>query len=224
MTTLLPTIELETGDRPDFSVIWLHGLGADGNDFVPVVSELGLPATAAVRFVFPNAPMMPVTINGGYVMPAWYDILSLDGSRRDVDEVGIRASRDAIRDLIEHENERGIPCERIIIAGFSQGGAMAYTIGLTHPEKLAGIIALSAYLPAPELIQDELSDANLTTPVFAGHGRHDDVVPMMLGEQACDIVRQLGGEPSWHTYAMPHSVSFEEITDIGVWLQERLSA
>lgn len=220
---MLSTLELETGDNPTFSVIWLHGLGADGNDFVPIVSEMGLPADAAMRFVFPNAPMIPVTINGGYVMPAWYDILSLDGNRRDADEIGIRATRDAIRELIERENDRGIPCSRIVIAGFSQGGAMAYTIGLTHPEALAGIIALSAYLPAPELIQDELSDANLRTPVFAGHGRHDDVVPLMLGEQACDIVRQLGSEPSWHTYAMPHTVCLDEITDIGNWLQQRLA-
>ena len=220
---MLSTLELETGDNPTFSVIWLHGLGADGNDFVPIVPEMGLPADAAMRFVFPNAPMIPVTINGGYVMPAWYDILSLDGNRRDADEVGIRATRDAIRELIERENDRGIPCSRIVIAGFSQGGAMAYTIGLTHPEALAGIIALSAYLPAPELIQDELSDANLRTPVFAGHGRHDDVVPLMLGEQACDIVRQLGGEPAWHTYAMPHTVCLDEITDIGAWLQQRLA-
>lgn len=220
---MLSTLELETGDNPTFSVIWLHGLGADGNDFVPIVSEMGLPADAAMRFVFPNAPMIPVTINGGYVMPAWYDILSLDGNRRDADEIGIRATRDAIRELIERENDRGIPCSRIVIAGFSQGGAMAYTIGLTHPEALAGIIALSAYLPAPELIQDELSDANLRTPVFAGHGRHDDVVPLMLGEQACDIVRQLGGEPAWHTYAMPHTVCLDEITDIGNWLQQRLA-
>ncbi len=222
-TAMLTTIERETGANPDFSVIWLHGLGADGNDFVPVVPELGLPSGTAVRFVFPNAPVMPVTINGGYVMPAWYDILSLDGSRRDVDETGIRASREAIRALIARENARGIACSRIVLAGFSQGGAMAYTIGLTHPERLAGIIALSAYLPSPDLVRDELAEANRQTPIFAGHGSHDDIVAVELGAEARDRVQALCGQaPEWHTYAMPHSVCLEEIADIGEWLTRLL--
>jgi len=219
----LTVIERETGASPDFAVIWLHGLGADGNDFVPVIPELDLPADAAVRFVFPNAPLMPVTINSGYVMPAWYDIRSLDGDTRLVDEAGIRASREAVRALIARENARGIPCARIVIAGFSQGGAMAYSIGLTHPERLAGIIALSCYLPSPALVRDELSDTSRGIPVFAGHGSHDDIVPVRLGELARDQAQALTGQaPAWHAYPMPHSVCLEEIADIGAWLRERL--
>lgn len=221
--TGLTAIVRETAASPDFAVIWLHGLGADGSDFVPVIPELDLPADAAVRFVFPNAPLMPVTINSGYVMPAWYDIRSLDGDTRQVDEDGIRASRAAVRALIAAENARGIPCERIIIAGFSQGGAMAYSIGLTHPERLAGIIALSCYLPSPALLRDEFAEANRDTPVFAGHGRHDDIVPVRLGEMARDHVQALTGHaPAWHEYPMPHSVCLEELADIGAWLRARL--
>lgn len=141
----LPPIEIETAANPEFAVIWLHGLGADGSDFVPVVPELGLPAAPAVRFIFPHAPHMPVTCNGGYVMRAWYDIISLDSNARRIDEAGIIASREAIRGLIEFEKSRGIPVDRIFIAGFSQGGAVAYTTALTHPEKLAGVIALSTF-------------------------------------------------------------------------------
>ena len=160
MTQPDPSIELVTTPNPTHTVIWLHGLGADGNDFVSVVPELGLSPNAAVRFIFPHAPMIPVTCNNGYVMRAWYDILSLGGGQRDVDEAGIRSSRDIVRALIKTENARGIPCEKIILAGFSQGGAMAYCAGLTHPEKLAGIVALSCYLPSPALSEAERTAAN----------------------------------------------------------------
>lgn len=226
---LLPAIELESAPErsqsaaqpPAYTVIWMHGLGADGSDFVPVVPELGLGDAPNIRFVFPHAPAMPVTANGGYVMPAWYDILSFDEVGRRGDEAGIRKSRDAIRALIARENARGVPSERIVLAGFSQGGAIAYTAGLTHPERLAGIIALSTYIPSPELVTAEASAANADTPIFAAHGTGDDVVPLALGEQARDFVRARGHAPEWHTYPMPHSVCLEEIADIGQWLRVR---
>lgn len=220
MTELLKTIEIETAPNPDFAVIWMHGLGADANDFVPVVPELELPESAAVRFVFPNAPAIPVTINMGYVMPAWYDILSLSGASREVDEAGIQASAEAIRALIARENARGIPSSRIVLAGFSQGGAMAYTVGLMHPEPLAGIIALSAYIPSPALI--EAAGSPHRPPVFAGHGTDDDIVLPPMGIAARDYVQQRGHEVDWQMYAMPHSVCMEEIEDIAAWLGQRL--
>lgn len=220
---LLPAIELETGPNPQFAVIWMHGLGADGNDFAPIVPYLGLPAALRVRFIFPHAPSMPVTCNGGYVMPAWYDIISLAPDSRTVDSAGLQRSCTAIRQLIQRENERGIASERIVLAGFSQGGAMAYTAGLTHPSALAGIIALSAYIPAPELLGDKDIAANRNTPIFAGHGTQDDVVGLELGQSAYQRLHAAGHPISWHDYPMPHSVCEEEIADIGAWLSERLS-
>jgi phospholipase/carboxylesterase len=217
----LEYIELETAPDPRFAVIWMHGLGADGSDFVPVVPHLGL--NVAVRFLFPHAPMIPVTCNGGYVMRAWYDIRVASGIEREVDEAGIAASCRLIQALIAQENRRGIPSERIVLAGFSQGGAMAYTLGLTHPDRLRGLIALSAYLPAPGMIEDKLSDANRATPIFAAHGSEDDIVPLALGEQARDTLLQLGHPLDWHTYPMPHSVCLEEIEATGQWLAARLS-
>lgn len=218
MPSLLPAIEIETAAHPSFAVIWLHGLGADGHDFAPIIPHLGLPESLAVRFIFPHAPAMAVTCNGGYVMPAWYDITYIDGSNRGVDEAGILTSRDAIRALITRENERGIPCHNIVLAGFSQGGAMAYSAGLTHPEKLAGIIALSAYIPAPSLFAEDALMANRLTPIFAGHGREDDVVPRELGRQAHDLLLDQGYTIAWHDYPMEHAVCAEEIGDIGQWL------
>lgn len=223
MSDLLSAIEVETADQPAFAVIWLHGLGADGSDFEPVIPYLGLPENMAVRFVFPHAPALPVTCNNGYVMPAWYDILDLDGLSRRVDEGGIQTSAAAIRRLIRRENERGIPCARIVLAGFSQGGAMAYSIGLTQPEALAGIVALSAYIPAPGLLSEPLLAANRRTPIFAGHGTEDDVVPLALGTQARDRLLDQGYQVDWHDYPMPHSVCVEEIADIGGWLGQRFS-
>ncbi|MGE5471340.1 MAG: alpha/beta hydrolase [Bacteroidota bacterium] len=224
MPPLLPAIEVETAPHPRFAVIWLHGLGADGSDFEPIIPHLGLPAALAVRFIFPHAPAMPVTCNGGYVMPAWYDITSLDGPRRTVDEAGIRASCAAIRALIAHQNELGIACANIVLAGFSQGGAMAYSVGLTHPAGLAGIIALSAYIPAPALLAEGYVQANERTPIFVGHGTADDVVPLTLGRQAHDLLQGQGYPIDWHDYPMPHSVCIEEIADIGRWLNERFAA
>lgn len=223
MSSLLPAIEIETGPQPRHAVIWLHGLGADGSDFVPVISYLGLPPDLAVRFIFPHAPAMPVTCNGGYVMPAWYDITYIDGIDRGVDEAGIVASCTAIRRLIERENGRGIASGNIVLAGFSQGGAMAYTIGLTHPQRLAGIVALSAYIPAAALLAEDLLGPNRNTPLFAGHGTDDDVVPLQLGVQARDWLRQAGYAVSWHTYDLPHSVNEAEIADIGAWLASRFA-
>lgn len=219
-----PPIELETGPDPRYSVIWMHGLGADGGDFEPVIPALGLPRSPAVRFIFPHAPYRAVTCNAGYVMRAWYDIVSLAPHSRQIDEAGLLDSRALVRQLIEREAERGVPAERVILAGFSQGGAVAYLTGLTHPEPLAGIIALSTYLPSPGLLIDGFEEANRRTPVFAAHGTHDDVVAPELGRQAVELLRQLGIEPEWHDYPLPHSVSLEEIADIGQWLGAILRA
>ena len=223
MSALLHAIEIETGAAPTRAVIWLHGLGADGGDFAPVIPYLGLAAAPGVRFVFPHAPAMPVTCNGGYVMPAWYDITHFDGIDRAVDEGGIEASCAAVRALIARENERGIATGNIVLAGFSQGGAMAYTAGLIHPHPLAGIIALSAYIPAPRLLAPASLGPNRNTPVFAGHGSDDDVVPLPLGQRAVDRLRQDGYGVDWHTYDIPHSVCEEELADIGRWLNARFA-
>ena len=218
---LLESLEVTTGDDPEYSVIWLHGLGADGHDFEPIVPFLGLKPGTAVRFIFPHALMRPVTVNGGAVMRAWYDIIELSTSRGQ-DEAGIRHSAEKIRELIEHEINRGIPASSIILAGFSQGGAMALHVGLRYREKLAGIMALSSYLLFPERLNSELSDVNSTTPVFMGHGTQDPVVPYVLG-QAAHAALLAGRWPvEWHSYPIPHSVSQPEIADIGRWLQARL--
>ena len=222
MKDLLSPIEVETANNPRYAVIWLHGLGADGADFPPIVPELGLAAQPGVRFIFPHAPHIPVTCNGGYVMRAWYDIISLAPDSRQVDENGIVASRATVRDLIARENRRGIPCARIFLAGFSQGGAIALTTALTHDEPLAGVIALSTYLPAPALVTRELSAANRDLPVFAAHGSHDDVVAPTLGRQARDFLVAHGYAVDWHEYPMPHSVCLEEIAALGAWLRARL--
>ena len=214
-----PPIELETGPDPRFSVIWMHGLGADGSDFEPIVAELGLPRTPALRFVFPHAPYRAVTCNGGYVMRAWYDIVSLAPDSRQIDEAGLLESRALIRQLIEREAARGIPSERVILAGFSQGGAVAYMTGLTHPAPLAGIVALSTYIPSPRLLIEGFEAARRDTPVFAAHGSDDDVVSPTLGLQAAELLRQLGMAPEWRSYELPHSVNLEEIADIGAWLR-----
>ena len=218
----MEAIVVDTGLNPAWAVIWLHGLGADGSDFEPVVPELGLPETPAVRFIFPHAPHQPVTCNGGYVMRAWYDIISLARDSREIDEAGLIAARQRVRSLIADEVARGIPAERIILAGFSQGGAVAYLTGLTHPERLGGIVALSTYIPSPRLLRDELVAEQLEVPVFAAHGDEDDVVAPELGEAARDLLRELGARPEWRSYPMPHSVCLEEIRDLGQWLSLRL--
>jgi len=220
---LLPSIEVETRDNPEFSVIWLHGLGADGSDFVPVVPELGLDAVSGVRFIFPHAPVIPVTCNGGYEMRAWYDIISLERSDRRADEAGIMASREAIGRLIVRENQRGMASDRIFLAGFSQGGAIAYASALTYPEKLAGVIALSTYIPNPGFVVDEASEANRAIPVFAAHGSEDPVLTIELGRAARDLLVQHGYRVQWLEYRMPHSVCPEEIDAIGSWLRARMA-
>jgi phospholipase/carboxylesterase len=221
---MLSCLELETANSPKFAVIWMHGLGADGSDFVPVIPELGLQTEVGIRFIFPNAPEMPVTCNGGYVMPAWYDIITLDSTSRVVDEAGILHTRQQIRQLIMRENQRGIPTSRIVLAGFSQGGAIAYTTALTHPERLAGIIALSTYIPSQTLIESELSAANAGRPVFAAHGTEDDVVAPELGIRARDYLINKGFPISWQEYPMPHSLCIEEVLDIGEWLNQLVAS
>ena len=218
----MDAIVVETGRDPVWTVIWLHGLGADGTDFEPVVPELGLPDSPAVRFIFPHAPYIPVTCNGGYVMRAWYDIISLARDSRQIDEAGLLASRQRVRELIAGEKARGIPARRIILAGFSQGGAVAYLAGLSHPERLGGIVALSTYVPSPALLRDELATANIDVPVFAAHGDDDDVVAQELGEAARDLLIALGGSPEWRSYPMSHALCLEEIRDLGQWLGRRL--
>jgi phospholipase/carboxylesterase len=215
---LLAYLEVTTADKPEYSVIWMHGLGADGHDFEPIVPSLGLPPATAVRFIFPHALMRPITINGGAVMRAWYDIIEISTSKGQ-DEAGIRHSAGKIRALIEHEIARGIPASKIILAGFSQGGAMALHVGLRYPQKLAGIMVLSAYLLFPDRLQSEHSAANSATPVFVSHGTHDPVIPIALGE-AVHTALQAGHWPvEWRSYPIPHSVSQAEIADIGHWLQ-----
>ena len=221
---LLPCVTVESAPNPTASVIWLHGLGADGNDFAAIVPELGLPADLAVRFIFPHANTMPITCNNGYVMRAWYDIVHFDQISRQADIAGVQQSVQQIRDLIAAENAKGIATNRIILAGFSQGGAIAYTAGLTHAETLAGIVALSTYLPAESLITRESIAANLATPVLAAHGTQDPVVGVSLGEKARDFVANLGVNVNWHTYAMQHSVCLPEIQVIGKFIAQRFSA
>ena len=219
---MLETVQILTGESPSAAVIWMHGLGADGNDFVPIVRELDLSGCPAIRFVFPHAETMPVTINNGYVMRAWYDILGMDLVRRE-DETGLRKSQKQIEQLIAHENARGIPTSRIILAGFSQGCAMTLQTGLRYPEKLAGLICLSGYLPLSTMIKDERSEANLHTPIFMAHGRGDPVVQISRAEASRDLLQELGHPVEWHEYMMPHSVCEEEIDDIGAWLRDLLT-
>lgn len=202
------------------AVIWLHGLGADGHDFVPIVAELGA-AAAALRFVFPHAPVRPVTINGGMPMRAWYDILSLTRMDRQ-DEAGIAASQALVRELIAAQNQAGIPTSRIVIAGFSQGGAITLHAGLRYPERLAGLMALSTYLPLHERLAAELSPANRDVPILMVHGSFDPVLPQVLGESSCELLRAEGLPVEWHSYPMQHQVCEEEIERIGCWLRERL--
>ena len=223
MANDLQTIEIETAASPRYAVIWLHGLGADGSDFVPIVPELGLAGAPGVRFVFPDAPSIPVTCNGGWVMPAWYDIISLEPHSRRIDEAGIVNSRAAIRRLIAREVARGIPSQRIFIAGFSQGGAVAYATALTHPEPLAGVVALSTYIPSAALIEREASVANKAVPILAAHGSEDDVVAPALGRAARDFLLGHGYAVEWHEYPMPHAVCGEEVDRIGAWLRGRLA-
>ncbi len=221
MTKPLEFIERTTGPEPTHAIIWLHGLGADGHDFEPIVPELDLPEKPAIRFIFPHAPKQSVTINAGMVMRAWYDISGLDFIGHE-DQTGIRRSSEMVRRLIEHENTRGIPGNRIILAGFSQGGAIALHLGLRHTESLAGILALSTYLPLARYTASEVHEANRKTPIFMAHGNFDPVVPFMLGDTSHQQLQAMGYDVEWHTYPIPHSVSLDEIRDISTWLKSRI--
>ena len=214
-------VEIETGRNPQVSVIWLHGLGADGHDFEPIVPELVQRSERAVRFVFPHAPIRPVTLNGGYAMRAWYDIIALD-RRAEEDVNGIRASQELVTAWIRRENASGIPSERIVLAGFSQGGAMALYSGTRYPERLAGIIGLSCYQPLTGRLDAERLAANQATPIFLAHGMQDPVVIPALGEAACRQLQAAGYAVEWHAYSMPHSVCPQEVTDIATWLRRVL--
>ena len=209
------TVEIQTGDEPSGSVIWLHGLGADGHDFEPVVPELRLPPGLALRFVFPHAPVRPVTINGGMAMRAWYDIVSLDAEGR-ADADGVRESTAILEELIARENERGIASENIVIAGFSMGGAIAINTALNTDHKLAGLMALSTYVPLPGEIDG--STGNLDLPVFMGHGTFDPMVQHQWGKMAADRLSAAGFAVEWHDYPMAHGVCAEEIEHIRTWL------
>ena len=215
--TLLDTLDKQTGPDPRATVIVLHGLGADGNDLVPIANELDLSAAGVVRFVFPHAPVIPVTINGGYRMRAWYDILGADLVQRE-DEKGLRSSLAQVEALIEREKARGIPASRIVLAGFSQGCAMALLTGLRHRERLAGVVGLSGYLPLAATTAAERHDANVSTPIFLAHGRMDPVVPLDRAVASRDALLKLGYPVEWHEYPMEHSVCMEEIADLNRWL------
>jgi phospholipase/carboxylesterase len=218
----LETIVVETGPRPQAAVLFLHGLGADGNDFVPVVEELDLAAVGDVRFVFPHAPVMPVTINNGYRMRAWYDILGMDLVQRE-DEAGLQRSRGDVEELLAREKDRGIPAHRIVLAGFSQGCALALLTGLRHRERLAGIAGLSGYLPLAQSTAAERSDGNALTPIFMAHGQQDGVVAIERGKASREVLRALGYSVEWHEYPMAHSVCMEEIADLNRWLLQVLA-
>src|SRR2546426_3948741 len=219
---LLEAIEIETAPSPRRAVIWMHGLGADGHDFVDLVPALGLRDTP-VRFVFPHAPMMAVTINRGMVMRAWYDVRDDVGVRRE-DEAGVRESQQRIEALIARETARGVAAKRLVLAGFSQGGAMALHTGLRHPERLAGVMALSGFLPLADTLAAEAAPANRDVPIFMAHGTHDPMIPLARARRARAGLTGLGYPVAWREYPMPHSVCAEEIADIAVWLGKGLCA
>jgi len=217
----LSTIKIETAPNPKVSVIWMHGLGADGNDFVPIVKELDLSGCPGIRFVFPNAPHIPVSVNGGYVMPAWYDIRAADLLIRE-DEAGLRKSQTAIEEIIAIEKAAG--AEKIILAGFSQGCAMALQTGLRQSTELTGLLCLSGYLPLSQLTGQERNPANQQVPIFLAHGRNDPVIVLQRATQSRDTLTSLGYQVEWHEYNMQHTVSLEEVTDIGNWFRRILKA
>ena len=223
MTDLLGAIEHETGPAPRWSVLWLHGLGADGNDFVPIVPELVRRDWPAIRFVFPHAPVRAVTINNGMRMRAWYDIRDFDLANR-ADEQGVMESVAQVEALIAREEARGVPASRIVLAGFSQGGAITLAAGLRRKVPLAGLVGLSTYLPAAQGAAAALVEGAVAQPVFMAHGSQDPVVPLAAGEQSAALLQRLGFEVAFHRYPMPHSVCAEEITALGDWLSQRFAA
>ncbi len=227
---MLEYLTFETHPRPDAAVIWLHGLGANGHDFEPIVPELKLPANLKIRFIFPHAPSIAVTVNGGYVMPAWYDIAGqgisfasgTSSQPAGEDEQGMRRSQRQINELIEAEKKKGIAPNRIILAGFSQGGAMTLFAGLRYPERLAGLMVLSAYLPLPDKLTAEMSESNAKTSVFMAHGKQDGVVPFEGARISKEFLLKRGVPVEWHEYTMQHSLHPQEIRDISAWIQARL--
>ena len=220
--SFLDCIEIETGPNPSRAVIWMHGLGADGNDFAPLVPELNLDGLPAVRFIFPHADVRPVTINNGMAMRAWYDLYTIDLIRHE-DADGLHASQVQIQDLIRRENNRGIASNNIVLAGFSQGSAMALQTGIRHDQKLAGIIGLSGYLPLADTALSERHDANTSTPVFLAHGTMDPVVSLVRGEETHRKLLDMGYSVQWKTYPMQHSVCIEEVNDIASFLRTVLA-
>lgn len=219
--TMLDAIEVATGPAPRASVIWMHGLGADGHDFEPIVGELVTAKERAVRFIFPHAPLRAVTANGGYTMRAWYDIVAL-GAHVQEDLAGLRSSRQQIEALIQRELERGVSAEHIVLAGFSQGGALALYTGTRYAQRLAGIVALSCYLPAADRLAAEHSEPSLATPIFMAHGQHDPLVLPQYGELSRRELERSGYSVDWHLYPIPHSVSPEEIVELAAWLRRAL--
>ena len=219
---MLEFIEVETAPSPKVAVIWLHGLGADGNDFVPIVDQLDLAGYPPVRFIFPHANVIPVTINNGYKMRAWYDIMAADLVRRE-DEAGLRSSEAALVELIDAQVARDIPPEHIVLAGFSQGCAMTLQAGLRYPKRLAGLMCLSGYLPLAGTVAAERSEANRDIPIFMAHGSSDGVVPMARATASRDALQALGYRVEWHDYPMPHSVCPQEVEDITAWMQRVLA-
>jgi len=219
----LETLDLETAPNPTASIIVLHGLGADGNDFVPICDELDLRDVGPVRFVFPHAPVRAVTINGGARMRAWYDIRAADLVQRE-DEGGLRESQTGISALIEREAERGVPASRTVLMGFSQGCAMTLMTGLRHPERLAGLVCLSGYLPLADTTAAERHGANADTPIFMAHGSADPVIPIARALASRDALQALGHAVEWHAYPMPHSVCGQEVADLNRWLLKVLAA
>jgi phospholipase/carboxylesterase len=215
-------VVLTPATSPAAAVIWLHGLGADGFDFVPIVEELRLPASLPVKFIFPHATPRPVTINNGYVMRAWYDIKGF-GPERAEDDVGIRESEGVVKKYIEQQIAQGIPADKIVLAGFSQGGAIAFQAGLRYPQRLAGLMALSTYLPLRSTVAQQASAANRDVPILMCHGAYDPVVQLQMGEASRDVLQSLGYRIEWRTYPMEHSVCMEEVVEISKWLQARLA-
>jgi phospholipase/carboxylesterase len=217
----LPYVEVNPKSKAKATVIWLHGLGDSGNGFAPIVPEMKLPDELGIRFVFPHAPMRPVTINNGMAMRAWYDISSLDFNNR-ADNQGVKESSDLVADLIEKEIAQGIPAHKIVLAGFSQGGVIALNLGTRYEKSLAGIMSMSSYMNEPETLNDEAHAANKNTPIFVAHGTDDDVVPIFMGNTAFKVLESNGYKVTWHEYAMQHNVCMQQLNDISTWLQETL--
>ncbi|TAA10212.1 alpha/beta hydrolase [Pseudoxanthomonas winnipegensis] len=222
MTELLDTVELQTGPQPTWSVLWLHGLGADGNDFAPIVPELVRPGWPALRFVFPHAPVRPVTINNGLRMRAWYDIAGMDFATR-ADAAGVEQSIGQVEALLAREGERGIAPSNVLLAGFSQGGAITLAAGVRRRVPLAGLIALSTYLPGADQLADFASEAAKAQPIFMGHGTSDPVVLPAFGQRSAQALKAAGFQVDWHEYPMAHSVSAEEVRDLGDWMSRRFA-